>query len=74
MEILLLSVDELTAIYSNLIAKHARLLAAKPTMWGGKTPTAAGVQKLATACATEWTRAVDQMLRSWTTAPNTTGR
>ncbi|KAG7008503.1 hypothetical protein G7Y79_00005g016440 [Physcia stellaris] len=56
-----------------LIAKHARLLAVKPTMWGGRTPTAAGVEKLATACINEWTRALDQMLRNWSTA-STSGR
>ncbi|KAL8790414.1 MAG: hypothetical protein Q9195_006371 [Heterodermia aff. obscurata] len=58
----------------NLITKHARLLARKPTMWGGQTPTAAGVEKLATACIKEWTRALEQMLRNWSTPPSTTGR
>ena len=54
---------------SGLIAKHARTLAAKPAMWGGRTPTAAGVEKLAIACVAEWTRALDQMLRNWTSPP-----
>lgn len=38
-------------------------------MWGGRTPTAAGVEKLAIACVAEWTRALDQMLRNWTSPP-----
>lgn len=54
---------------SGLIAKHARTLATKPAMWGGRTPTAAGVEKLASACVAEWTRALDQMLRNWTSPP-----
>lgn len=54
---------------SGLIAKHARTLAAKPAMWGGRTPTAAGVEKLAIACVAEWTRALDQMLRNWASPP-----
>lgn len=62
------------SIRRGLITKHARLLARKPSMWGGQTPTAAGVEKLATACIKEWTRALDQMLRNWSTAPSTTGR
>ena len=49
----------------NLVPRHARLLATKPAMWGGRTPTAAGVDKLAAACHAEWTKAVDQMLRNW---------
>lgn len=60
--------------YRGLIAKHARLLAVKPAMWGGRTPTAAGVEKLATACVGEWTRALDQMLRQWTSPPSIAGR
>lgn len=57
-----------------LIPTHARQLAVKPAMWGGRTPTAAGVEKLATACVAEWTRALDQLLRNWTTPPSLTGR
>ena len=58
----------------NLIRKHARLQAVKPVMWGGRTPTAAGIEKLATACMDEWTRALTQMLRHWEAPPSTTGR
>lgn len=63
-------------LWSNrgLIPTHARQLAVKPAMWGGRTPTAAGVEKLATACVAEWTRALDQLLRNWTTPPSLTGR
>ncbi|MCJ1481110.1 hypothetical protein MMC06_001266 [Schaereria dolodes] len=57
-----------------LIVKHARQLAVKPAMWGGRTPTAAGVEQLATACVTEWTRALTQLLRHWDSPPTLTGR
>ncbi|KAL8974379.1 MAG: hypothetical protein Q9197_001374 [Variospora fuerteventurae] len=49
----------------SLIPRHARLLAAKPAMWGGKKPSAADVQKLATMCTNEWTRALTTLLRHW---------
>ncbi|KAL9131964.1 MAG: hypothetical protein Q9217_000244 [Psora testacea] len=65
----------LTKIKSeSLIKKHARLLAAKPAMWGGKSPSAANIEKLANACIAEWTRALDGMLRQWSTPPSTSGR
>ncbi|MCJ1314920.1 hypothetical protein MMC15_000234 [Xylographa vitiligo] len=59
---------------ANLIPKHARQLAVKPQMWGGRTPTAAGVEQLAAACIAEWTRALTQLLRHWDSPPTTTGR
>ncbi|KAI4134167.1 MAG: hypothetical protein LQ341_006068 [Variospora aurantia] len=49
----------------SLIPRHASLLAAKPAMWGGKKPSAADVQKLATMCTNEWTRALTTLLRHW---------
>lgn len=58
----------------NLIRKHARLLAVKPTMWGGRNPSPSGVDKLSTACEQEWTRALHQMLRQWSTPPSKSGR
>ena len=58
----------------SLIKKHARQLATKPAMWGGKTPTAGGIEKLATACTTEWTKALDNMLKQWSTPPSTPGK
>ncbi|KAL6721847.1 hypothetical protein ACLMJK_000952 [Lecanora helva] len=65
----------LTKIKSDgLIKKHARQLAVKPAMWGGKNPTSSGAEKLAAACQTEWTRALEQMLRQWATPPSTSGR
>ncbi|KAI4190102.1 MAG: hypothetical protein LQ346_004987 [Caloplaca aetnensis] len=42
-----------------------QLLAAKPAMWGGKTPSPAEVGQLAAACESEWTRAVTTLLRHW---------
>ncbi|KAI4123766.1 MAG: hypothetical protein LQ338_005115 [Usnochroma carphineum] len=49
----------------SLIPRHARLLAAKPAMWGGKAPSAADVEQLAAACTNEWTRALTTLLRHW---------
>ncbi|KAL2007377.1 hypothetical protein VTN00DRAFT_8815 [Thermoascus crustaceus] len=57
-----------------LIPKHARALAARPAMWGGRTPSAANIDQLADACIAEWTRALHQMLRHWDVPPTTTGR
>ncbi|MCJ1353570.1 MAG: hypothetical protein MMC33_003557 [Icmadophila ericetorum] len=56
-----------------LIARHAQQLAARREMWGGKTPSAAMVQQLATACMSEWTRALSQLLRNWEVPPTTSG-
>lgn len=61
-------------IHRSLIKKHARQLAAKPTMWGGRNPTSANVEKLANACIDEWTRALSQMLRQWDSPPSTSGQ
>ncbi|KAI9880961.1 MAG: hypothetical protein M1830_009455 [Pleopsidium flavum] len=57
-----------------LIQKHAHSLAAQPAMWGGRAPTASGIDQLATACVNEWNRALRQMLRHWDSPPSTTGR
>ncbi|KAI4218771.1 MAG: hypothetical protein L6R40_008752, partial [Gallowayella cf. fulva] len=48
-----------------LIPAHARALAAKPVMWGGRKPSATEIQKLASACEGEWTRVVGVLLRHW---------
>ena len=63
----------LTTIASNrgLIQKHARQQAAKPVMWGGRNPTSSGMEKLSQACVSEWTRALEQMLRQWSSPPRT---
>ncbi|KAL8802382.1 MAG: hypothetical protein Q9182_003872 [Xanthomendoza sp. 2 TL-2023] len=50
---------------NGMIAAHARALAAKPVMWGGRKPSGAEVQKLAAACEGEWTRVVGLLLRHW---------
>ncbi|KAL8948726.1 MAG: hypothetical protein Q9222_005108 [Ikaeria aurantiellina] len=49
----------------NLIPHHARLLASKPAMWGNRPPSATEIDKLATACANEWSRALATLLRHW---------
>lgn len=48
-----------------LIPRHSRLLAAKPAMWGGRKPSAVEIEKLATACADDWTRGLTTLLRHW---------
>ncbi|KAI4237556.1 MAG: hypothetical protein LQ349_001752 [Xanthoria aureola] len=48
-----------------LIPSHARALAARPAMWGGRKPTATEIQKLASACEVEWTRVLNIVLRHW---------
>ncbi|KAL8679843.1 MAG: hypothetical protein Q9186_003909 [Xanthomendoza sp. 1 TL-2023] len=48
-----------------LVRVHARALAAKPVMWGGRKPSGAEVQKLAVACEGEWVRVVGLLLRHW---------
>ncbi|KAL8888029.1 MAG: hypothetical protein Q9215_004481 [Flavoplaca cf. flavocitrina] len=48
-----------------LIPTHARALAAKPVMWGGRNPSSSEVQKLAAACEAEWTRVLTIVLRHW---------
>ncbi|ETN40772.1 uncharacterized protein HMPREF1541_05052 [Cyphellophora europaea CBS 101466] len=59
----------------NLVAKHARVLAAKPHTWGGKKPTKAEFDRLVEATKTEWTTALRQMLKHWDgKPPSTTGR
>ncbi|KAL8639959.1 MAG: hypothetical protein Q9228_003073 [Teloschistes exilis] len=50
---------------ANLIPHYARLLAAKPAMWGGRAPSSTEIERLATACTTEWTRALGTLLRHW---------
>ncbi|KAJ9257853.1 hypothetical protein C8Q69DRAFT_508433 [Paecilomyces variotii] len=57
-----------------LIPKHARILAAKPAMWGDKQPTPELIEWLSNECIKEWTAAVQLMLRHWETPPTTTGR
>ncbi|KAI9809340.1 MAG: hypothetical protein M1825_002632 [Sarcosagium campestre] len=58
----------------HLIQKHASLMAQKPSMWGNRTPTAAGVAQLARTFVVEWNSALTQMLRHWESPPVTTGR
>ena len=67
------SLTLLILLRRGLIQKHARQQAAKPVMWGGRNPTSSGVEKLTQACVAEWTRALDQMLRQWSTPPSAGG-
>lgn len=52
-----------------LVALHAASEAARPDMWGTMVPAAADLEKLAECFETEWTVAIDTMLRHWPMAP-----
>ncbi|KAL7793721.1 hypothetical protein V8C37DRAFT_378022 [Trichoderma ceciliae] len=54
--------DGLLSIFSDSEAR-------KPEMWGGKGPSEKMVQQLATCFEDEWRRAIETMLRHWTTPP-----
>jgi len=54
---------------SQLIPYYARYQASLPTMWGGRVPTAEGVDQLAGAFTAEWNWAINQMLRHWDQPP-----
>lgn len=55
--------------HSNLIPSHAHATAMKPQMWGGRVPDAQSAAQLTAVLIQEWTRAVDQMLRHWSSPP-----
>jgi hypothetical protein len=38
-------------------------------MWGGRPPTAEGMEQLKNAFVTEWNWAINQMLSHWEQAP-----
>ncbi|KAK2804881.1 hypothetical protein FQN50_006386 [Emmonsiellopsis sp. PD_5] len=57
-----------------LIPKHARQIAAKPAMWGGKKPSIRDIEQLSNACIAEWTMALRQMLRHWEQPPTALAR
>ncbi|KAF2262394.1 hypothetical protein CC78DRAFT_554605 [Lojkania enalia] len=52
-----------------LIPYYAQYQAAQPAMWGGRSPSADGVQQLSSAFIAEWNWAIGQMLRHWDQAP-----
>ena len=52
-----------------LIAVYAAAEAARPEMWGGSVPGEEDLARLAAYFESEWTSAVDTMLRHWTFAP-----
>lgn len=52
-----------------LIPTHARTQAAKPEMWGGRTPSEESVTKLTEAFVQEWQRALGEVLRYWERPP-----
>ncbi|KAL2753995.1 hypothetical protein ACRALDRAFT_1069913 [Sodiomyces alcalophilus JCM 7366] len=53
----------------NLIPGYAVLEANKPEMWGGRIPSPEEAQQLRMLFEDHWTRAVDRMLRHWTSPP-----
>jgi hypothetical protein len=54
---------------SNLIPHYAHQQAAMPAMWGNVLPSPEGIQALSAAFVSEWTYALEQMLRHWETPP-----
>ncbi|RDW79953.1 hypothetical protein BP6252_04591 [Coleophoma cylindrospora] len=56
-----------------LIDTYAASEAAKPEMWGGRTPEADEARQLAACFAYEWKEAVTKMLRHWSSPPTITG-
>ncbi|KAH8684811.1 hypothetical protein BGZ60DRAFT_366248 [Tricladium varicosporioides] len=57
----------------SMVNSYASVEAAKPEMWGGRTPDAEEARQLAECFAWEWNEAVSQMLRHWESPPTTTG-
>ncbi|KAF2447182.1 hypothetical protein P171DRAFT_511343, partial [Karstenula rhodostoma CBS 690.94] len=53
-----------------LITCYAQYQASQPTMWGGQTPSSAGVVQLTNAFVAEWHWAVQQMLGHWEQPPS----
>lgn len=54
-----------------MILEYATKAAYQPVMWGGTTPDSANATQLASVLSQEWTKAVDQMLKHWSTPPTT---
>ncbi|KAL5377514.1 hypothetical protein DPSP01_009705 [Paraphaeosphaeria sporulosa] len=52
-----------------LIPYYAHYQASQPTMWGGQTPSSAGIAQLTNAFVSEWHGAVQQMLAHWEQPP-----
>lgn len=56
-----------------MVPEYATKTAYQPAMWGGVNPDDASVNKLAAVLTGEWTRAVEMMLRHWSTPPTDDG-
>ncbi|KAI5856927.1 hypothetical protein BZA05DRAFT_441565 [Tricharina praecox] len=52
-----------------LIPVYAQRVAYQPSQWGGVHPDPRNAAELANVLSQEWTRAVEQLLRHWPTAP-----
>ncbi|KAF2689521.1 hypothetical protein K458DRAFT_329981 [Lentithecium fluviatile CBS 122367] len=52
-----------------LIPYYAHYQASLPAMWGGRSPTAEGVEQLKNAFVSEWNWAITQMLSHWDQPP-----
>lgn len=59
--------------FSQMISEYATKTAYQPAMWGGAAPDAASATQLAAVLTQEWTNAVNQMLKHWSTPPTTDG-
>lgn len=54
---------------SGLIPSYAQSEAAHPSMWGGHDPDEVEVDQLAQCFETEWSQAVQTMMRHWSVPP-----
>ncbi|RPB16520.1 hypothetical protein P167DRAFT_480794 [Morchella conica CCBAS932] len=54
-----------------MVAEFATKTAYEPAMWGNATPDPASATQLASVLTQEWSKAVDQMLRHWSSPPTT---
>lgn len=54
-----------------MIPEYATKAACQPAMWGGATPDPVSATQLASVLSREWMKAVDIMLRHWSTMPLT---
>lgn len=62
---------EVVTVFRQMVAEFATKTAYEPAMWGNATPDPASATQLASVLTQEWSKAVDQMLRHWSSPPTT---
>lgn len=61
----------MVTVFRQMVAEFATKTAYEPAMWGNATPDPASATQLASVLTQEWSKAVDQMLRHWSSPPTT---